>query len=969
MTNIVINDDVPYTQVIATNLQTQFDTDWTADAASDVDVYARATGVDADDVVDLVDPSEYVVTFIGTESIVRVTFNIGRTTGDVITIVMNMPIDFPVIYTNTNFTPSMLNGDFGRNALIDQQDRLYWQQIAIRYNTSETVDVPIDTVVPILSAGETWRKNSTNTGFETYVLPNSGLFASNATYLTLTDDTTDLPNSVPLSTLPTGILINDPGNAIFSRTLTGTTNQIDILNGDGISGDPTFSISSDPVIPGNAGIGIPQGTTAQRVVPAEGVNFRFNEDLGQLEYYNSGWIQVEDTAIGEYLLLAGGTMTGAIEMSTNKVTGLGDPTVGKDAANKDYIDTQLLSYLPLAGGTMLGQLDMNNNGIINVVDPTNPQDVGTKNYIDNEISAAGTNFLPLAGGTMSGDIDMGNTNKVINLDAPTAANDATTKNYVDTELLAFLLKSGGTMTGAIEMGTNKITGLGDPTLAQDAVTKNYSDQGTQTFLNKDIDLFFNTVVGTTSQFNTALSDGDFATLAGTEILTNKTISFANNNISTTISDLNAAVLDATLATLTGTQTLTNKSINLSSNTLTGTTAEFNTALTDNDFATLDGLETLTNKTLVSPTFTTSATCLDADFYIHRTTTAEPLQTFFSDVTGTDNQISLEINSQSRSDTDALKDKDAMIIRTINSVDAGFSESVTFEAYTNGAVVDWFKFDGGNGIYQDEATINTTTFNCSPILNIIGIAAQSPKMDLINTVVGATGIVGQIDMQIDDNMGGDKDFDPIAIVVQDATPTGYSTDILMNGYFNGTLRTYLEANGQNNNVRLFNHFYFYDELDPNGARAELEQIRIKDSTVASLSTIGLVPALNPCFTFKAICDETINVGAVVTASPTTDFRIVNHPTGGDDRAFGVCVVAGTLNNPAEYCWAGMVPVQLEDGTSASREDLIVPSNAQAGRAVVDNSPGIRQSFGVAWENVAAATPGNLVWISMTAGSTS
>ncbi len=43
------------------------------------------------------------------------------------------------------------------------------------------------------------------------------------------------------------------------------------------------------------------------------------------------------------------------------------------------------------------------------------------------------------------------------------------------------------------------------------------------FTNKSIDLGTNTVTGTTAQFNTALSDGDFATLAGTEALANKTL--------------------------------------------------------------------------------------------------------------------------------------------------------------------------------------------------------------------------------------------------------------------------------------------------------------------------------------------------------------------------------------------------------------------------------------------------------------
>lgn len=60
-----------------------------------------------------------------------------------------------------------------------------------------------------------------------------------------------------------------------------------------------------------------------------------------------------------------------------------------------------------------------------------------------------------------------------------------------------------------------------------AITKaNFTaDMGdeTQTLTNKTIALGVNTVSGTIAQFNTALTDGDFATLAGSETLTNKTL--------------------------------------------------------------------------------------------------------------------------------------------------------------------------------------------------------------------------------------------------------------------------------------------------------------------------------------------------------------------------------------------------------------------------------------------------------------
>lgn len=98
---------------------------------------------------------------------------------------------------------------------------------------------------------------------------------------------------------------------------------------------------------------------------------------------------------------------------------------------------------------------------------------------------------------------------------------------------------------------------------------------TDTFTNKTVNLTSNTLSGTTAQFNTALSDGDFATQAGTE-------------------------------------TLTNKTVNLTSNTLSGTTAQFNTALSDGDFATIAGTETLTNKTLTAPRFATGGFIADAN---------------------------------------------------------------------------------------------------------------------------------------------------------------------------------------------------------------------------------------------------------------------------------------------------------------------------------------------------------------------
>jgi hypothetical protein len=86
----------------------------------------------------------------------------------------------------------------------------------------------------------------------------------------------------------------------------------------------------------------------------------------------------------------------------------------------------------------------------------------------------------------------------------------------------------------------------------------------------------------------------------TDTFTNKTINLTDNTLSGTIAEFNAALTNNDFATLAGTETFTSKTINLASNTLIGTVAEFNASLSDDDFVTLIGDETLSNKTLTNP---------------------------------------------------------------------------------------------------------------------------------------------------------------------------------------------------------------------------------------------------------------------------------------------------------------------------------------------------------------------------------
>ena len=227
--------------------------------------------------------------------------------------------------------------------------------------------------------------------------------------------------------------------------------------------------------------------------------------------------------------LSGGTMTGNLILN-------GDPTNNLQAATKQYVDvlgdtvndildgTEALPYLhddytpPIATSSSVGTvkpgtgLEVSGDGTLSVT--ISPTSGITQEQAD-------LRYLQLSGGTLTGNLALGD-NKITTNSTPLEVSDVTNKGYVDgvvkvvsdevdgiiagttpvsvpiatdakvggvkigaglsvdgegtlTTAQTYLSTQGGTMTGAIAMGSQKITGLADATDPGDALNKKVGD--------------------------------------------------------------------------------------------------------------------------------------------------------------------------------------------------------------------------------------------------------------------------------------------------------------------------------------------------------------------------------------------------------------------------------------------------------------------------------------------------------------
>jgi len=294
----------------------------------------------------------------------------------------------------------------------------------------------------------------------------------------------------------------------------------------------------------------------------------FNESnvaTGLAEYQTGEFIPVEHGGTGAVTHTANaillGNGTSAIQGSAIGISGT---TLSSSDSSLITIDdglsiTGALSVTGTITGTISG----------NVTGTTTAGNIQVGVTGNNEIDTTSGNLtLDSAGGTVAVDDNLtvsGNTTVTGNL---TVNGTTTTVNSTTIEIT-----NSFTFEGSTADDYETVLGVVDPTADRTINLPNASgtivlQDTTDTLTNKTINLTSNTLTGTTAQFNSALSDGSFVTLAGSETLTNKTLT---TPVISSISNTGTITLPTSTDTLVGratTDTLTNKTIDADNNTIT-----------------------------------------------------------------------------------------------------------------------------------------------------------------------------------------------------------------------------------------------------------------------------------------------------------------------------------------------------------------------------------------------------------------
>jgi hypothetical protein len=160
------------------------------------------------------------------------------------------------------------------------------------------------------------------------------------------------------------------------------------------------------------------------------------------------------------------TNIGVSSLSTSVVTltdtqTLTNKTLTSPTINGGTVSSATVTSATIASATLSTDLAAGAHKITGLATPTATADAATKGYVDTAVA----NVVASAPAALDTLYEL----------AAALGNDASFSTTVTNNLAGKLSKTGGTMSGAIDMGSSKITTLGTPTASTDAATKGYID--------------------------------------------------------------------------------------------------------------------------------------------------------------------------------------------------------------------------------------------------------------------------------------------------------------------------------------------------------------------------------------------------------------------------------------------------------------------------------------------------------------
>jgi hypothetical protein len=319
--------------------------------------------------------------------------------------------------------------------------------------TNKTIDAASNTLTGVVTLTGTQTLTNKTLTAPTLTTPALGTPASgvltNTTGLPLT---TGVTGTLPVANGGTGVTTSTGSGA---NVLATSPTLVTPILGTPTSGTLT-NATGLPISTGVAGLGT--GVATFLATPSSA---------------NLAAAVTGETGTGDLVFATSPTLITPV-LGVATATSINGTTIPSSATLVKTSDTGTVTSTMLLDGTILNA-DVNASAAIDYSKLNLNGTITSADIVDGTIVNADINASAAIDWTKLGISSTVSSTEIGYVDGVTSA--------IQTQLDAKLAKTGGTMSGAIAMGTSKITGMGDPTLAQDAATKAYVDLQRDNLIN------------------------------------------------------------------------------------------------------------------------------------------------------------------------------------------------------------------------------------------------------------------------------------------------------------------------------------------------------------------------------------------------------------------------------------------------------------------------------------------------------